>query len=153
MNYWDVNNGAPADMSSQLDAVQRGYAYVMANGLHAAQGDSKLLGDRRGGEFLQVVQQDYLALCLRQASEEAHYAVTDFALLEEPVAPKRHVVANNGVRVLALGKQREHRLAMFGLTEAVVADARRDPVEPRFPARRRLSSRRRADAHGGKSPA
>ncbi|HET9743191.1 MAG TPA: CocE/NonD family hydrolase [Terriglobales bacterium] len=27
-NYWDVRNGIPADMSAQLDAVKRGYAYV-----------------------------------------------------------------------------------------------------------------------------
>jgi hypothetical protein len=31
MNYWDVALGAPADMSAQLEAVRRGYAYVGAN--------------------------------------------------------------------------------------------------------------------------
>ncbi|HEY2025402.1 MAG TPA: CocE/NonD family hydrolase, partial [Gemmatimonadaceae bacterium] len=31
MNYWDVALGAPADMSAQLEAVKRGYAYVGAN--------------------------------------------------------------------------------------------------------------------------
>src|SRR5271155_3037901 len=30
-NYWDVRNGAPADMKAQLDAVKRGYAYVEMN--------------------------------------------------------------------------------------------------------------------------
>src|SRR5215469_9257654 len=27
-NYWDVKNGVPADMKSQLEAVKRGYAFV-----------------------------------------------------------------------------------------------------------------------------
>ena len=27
-NYWDVRNGVPRDMSAELDAVKRGYAYV-----------------------------------------------------------------------------------------------------------------------------
>ena len=31
MNFWDVTNGAPADMTAQLTAVKRGYAYVGAN--------------------------------------------------------------------------------------------------------------------------
>src|ERR1700733_12308388 len=31
MNFWDVNLGAPADMTAQIDAVKRGYAYVGAN--------------------------------------------------------------------------------------------------------------------------
>src|SRR5437667_10376114 len=31
MNFWDVALGAPADMTSQLTAVKRGYAYVGAN--------------------------------------------------------------------------------------------------------------------------
>jgi putative CocE/NonD family hydrolase len=30
-NFWDVRLGAPADMSTQLDAVKRGYAYVEMN--------------------------------------------------------------------------------------------------------------------------
>jgi putative CocE/NonD family hydrolase len=31
MNFWDVNLRAPADMTQQLDAVKRGYAWVGAN--------------------------------------------------------------------------------------------------------------------------
>ncbi|HEV2986622.1 MAG TPA: CocE/NonD family hydrolase, partial [Vicinamibacterales bacterium] len=27
-NFWDIQNGLPADMSPQLTAVKRGYAYV-----------------------------------------------------------------------------------------------------------------------------
>src|SRR5262249_6213780 len=27
-NYWDVRNGAPRDLSTELEAVKRGYAYV-----------------------------------------------------------------------------------------------------------------------------
>src|SRR5580698_4741172 len=30
-NFWDVRNGAPRDMSAELDAVKRGYAYVEMN--------------------------------------------------------------------------------------------------------------------------
>ncbi len=30
-NWWDVRLGAPSDMSAQLDAVKRGYAYVVMN--------------------------------------------------------------------------------------------------------------------------
>src|SRR2546423_7635592 len=31
MNYWDVSLGAPADMTAQISAIKRGYAYVGAN--------------------------------------------------------------------------------------------------------------------------
>ena len=46
MNSWDVTNGAPADMTSQLDAVKRGYAYVMANerGHFFSEGNYDILG-------------------------------------------------------------------------------------------------------------
>src|SRR6185503_224791 len=27
-NYWDVRNGVPRDLSNELEAVKRGYAYV-----------------------------------------------------------------------------------------------------------------------------
>jgi len=30
-NFWDVRNGAPRDMATELDAVKRGYAYVEMN--------------------------------------------------------------------------------------------------------------------------
>ena len=30
-NYWDVRNGAPRDLSSELEAVKRGYAHVTMN--------------------------------------------------------------------------------------------------------------------------
>ena len=30
-NFWDVRNGAPRDMTAELDAVKRGYAYVEMN--------------------------------------------------------------------------------------------------------------------------
>src|SRR5579885_2955933 len=30
-NFWDIQLGAPADMTAQLDAVKRGYAYVGMN--------------------------------------------------------------------------------------------------------------------------
>src|SRR5687767_15535093 len=30
-NYWDVRNGAPRDMTAQLDAVKRGYVYIVMN--------------------------------------------------------------------------------------------------------------------------
>ena len=46
MNFWDVNLGAPADMTSQLEAVKRGYAYVGANerGHFYSEGNYDILG-------------------------------------------------------------------------------------------------------------
>jgi putative CocE/NonD family hydrolase len=46
MNFWDVANGAPADMSAQLTAVRRGYAYVLANerGHFFSEGNYDILG-------------------------------------------------------------------------------------------------------------
>ena len=46
MNYWDVNLGAPADMTQQLDAVKRGYAWVGANerGHFFSEGNYDILG-------------------------------------------------------------------------------------------------------------
>jgi putative CocE/NonD family hydrolase len=46
MNFWDVSLGAPADMTAQLDAVKRGYAYVGANerGHFFSEGNYDILG-------------------------------------------------------------------------------------------------------------
>ncbi len=46
MNFWDVGNGAPADMSAQLTAVKRGYAYVLGNerGHFFSEGNYDILG-------------------------------------------------------------------------------------------------------------
>jgi putative CocE/NonD family hydrolase len=48
-NFWDVRNGAPADMTSQLDAVKRGYAYVLMNerGHFFSEGEYDILGPPR----------------------------------------------------------------------------------------------------------
>ncbi|MEW5918707.1 MAG: CocE/NonD family hydrolase, partial [Gemmatimonadota bacterium] len=45
-NWWDVRLGAPADMTSQLEAVKRGYAYVVMNerGHFFSDGDYDILG-------------------------------------------------------------------------------------------------------------
>jgi uncharacterized protein len=45
-NYWDVTLGAPADMSNELEAVKRGYAYVEMNerGRYFSEGDYDILG-------------------------------------------------------------------------------------------------------------
>jgi putative CocE/NonD family hydrolase len=45
-NYWDVELGAPRDMTSELDAVKRGYAYVEMNerGRYFSEGDYDILG-------------------------------------------------------------------------------------------------------------
>ena len=45
-NYWDVRNGVPADMTSILDAVKRGYAYVVMNerGHFFSEGNYDILG-------------------------------------------------------------------------------------------------------------
>jgi putative CocE/NonD family hydrolase len=46
MNFWDVALGAPADMTQQLDAVKRGYAWVGANerGHFFSEGNYDILG-------------------------------------------------------------------------------------------------------------
>ncbi len=48
-NFWDVRNGAPADMGAQLDAVKRGYAYVLMNerGHFFSEGNYDILGAPR----------------------------------------------------------------------------------------------------------
>jgi len=30
-NFWDIRNGVPADMTTILTAIKRGYAYVIQN--------------------------------------------------------------------------------------------------------------------------
>jgi uncharacterized protein len=46
INYWDVRLGAPRDMSAQLDAIKRGYAYVQMNerGHFFSEGNYDILG-------------------------------------------------------------------------------------------------------------
>jgi uncharacterized protein len=48
-NWWDVRNGAPADMTTVLDAVKRGYAYVIQNerGHFFSEGSYDILGPPR----------------------------------------------------------------------------------------------------------
>ncbi len=48
-NYWDVRYGAPGDMTTQLDAVRRGYAYVIMNerGHFFSEGNYDILGPPR----------------------------------------------------------------------------------------------------------
>ena len=48
-NFWDVRNGAPADMTAQLDAVKRGYAYILMNerGHFFSEGAYDILGPPR----------------------------------------------------------------------------------------------------------
>ncbi|HEX5437321.1 MAG TPA: CocE/NonD family hydrolase [Gemmatimonadaceae bacterium] len=48
-NYWDVALGAPRDMTRQLDAVTRGYAYVEMNerGHYYSEGNYDILGPPR----------------------------------------------------------------------------------------------------------
>jgi len=45
-NYWDVRNGVPNSMRTQLDAVKRGYAYVVMNerGHFFSEGNYDILG-------------------------------------------------------------------------------------------------------------
>jgi uncharacterized protein len=45
-NYWDIQLGAPRDMSAPLDAVKRGYVYVEMNerGRYFSEGDYDILG-------------------------------------------------------------------------------------------------------------
>ena len=50
-NFWDVQNGVPADMSAILSAVTRGYAYVGQNerGHFFSEGNYDILGSRNDG--------------------------------------------------------------------------------------------------------
>ncbi len=45
-NYWDIRNGLPRDLSTELDAVKRGYAYVNMNerGRFFSEGNYDILG-------------------------------------------------------------------------------------------------------------
>jgi len=45
-NFWDVRNGAPRDMTTELDAVKRGYVYVEMNerGHFFSEGNYDILG-------------------------------------------------------------------------------------------------------------
>jgi putative CocE/NonD family hydrolase len=48
-NFWDVQNGVPADMSAALTAIKRGYAYVVQNerGHFFSEGNYDILGAPR----------------------------------------------------------------------------------------------------------
>jgi putative CocE/NonD family hydrolase len=52
-NFWDVHNGVPADMSAQLAAVKRGYAYVLQNerGHFFSEGNYDILGAPRSDGY------------------------------------------------------------------------------------------------------
>jgi len=52
-NFWDVRNGVPRDMSAELDAVKRGYAYVEMNerGHFFSEGEYDILGPPRTDGF------------------------------------------------------------------------------------------------------
>jgi len=45
-NFWDVRNGAPRDLTDELEAVKRGYAFVEMNerGHFFSEGDYDILG-------------------------------------------------------------------------------------------------------------
>src|SRR5918998_1811038 len=45
-NYWDIRNGAPRDLSNELEAVKRGYAFVQMNerGRFFSEGNYDILG-------------------------------------------------------------------------------------------------------------
>ncbi len=55
-NYWDVNLGAPADMSREIDAVKHGYAYawVQERGHYYSQGNYDILGTPRTDGYDEV---------------------------------------------------------------------------------------------------
>src|ERR1043165_9536348 len=48
-NYWDIQNGVPGDMTAALEAVKRGYAYVVMNerGHFFSEGNYDILGPPR----------------------------------------------------------------------------------------------------------
>ena len=51
-NFWDIQNGVPADMTAALTAVKRGYAYVVQNerGHFFSEGNYEILGSRSDGK-------------------------------------------------------------------------------------------------------
>jgi putative CocE/NonD family hydrolase len=52
-NFWDVQNGVPADMTAALTAVKRGYAYVVQNerGHFFSEGNYDILGAPRSDGY------------------------------------------------------------------------------------------------------
>src|SRR5262245_27091237 len=52
-NFWDIQNGVPADMTAALTAVQRGYAYVVQNerGHFFSEGNYDILGAPRSDGY------------------------------------------------------------------------------------------------------
>jgi len=50
-NFWDIQNGVPADMTAALTAVKRGYAYVVQNerGHFFSEGNYEILGSKSDG--------------------------------------------------------------------------------------------------------
>src|SRR5206468_5729525 len=52
-NFWDVQNGVPADMTAPLTAVKRGYAYVIQNerGHFFSEGNYDILGAPRSDGY------------------------------------------------------------------------------------------------------
>ena len=50
-NFWDIQNGVPADMSAQLTAIKRGYGYVVQNerGHFFSEGNYDILGSKTDG--------------------------------------------------------------------------------------------------------
>jgi putative CocE/NonD family hydrolase len=52
-NFWDVRNGVPADMTAPLNAVKRGYAYVVQNerGHYFSEGNYDILGAPRSDGY------------------------------------------------------------------------------------------------------
>jgi uncharacterized protein len=52
-NFWDIQNGVPADMTAQLTAVKRGYAYVVQNerGHFFSEGNYDILGAPRSDGY------------------------------------------------------------------------------------------------------
>ncbi len=55
-NFWDVHNGAPRDMSTELDAVKRGYAYVemQERGHFFSEGNYDILGPPRSDGYDEI---------------------------------------------------------------------------------------------------
>jgi hypothetical protein len=70
-NYWDVRNRVPADMSTPIAAVKRGYAYVVQNerGHFFSEGNYDILGSPKDGY-------DTLAWLSKQAWSNAKVGTT-----------------------------------------------------------------------------
>ncbi len=92
-NFWDVRNGAPRDMTAELDAVKRGYAYVEMNerGHFFSEGNYDILGAPLTDGDDAITWMSVAAVVERQGR---HHRL----LLDRGVAAGRRGAGQSGIR-------------------------------------------------------